>query len=37
MRRGINQLLSFEEEFEVVAEAGNGLKRLLWRMIYNRT
>ncbi len=24
MRRGINQLLSFEEEFEVVAEAGNG-------------
>jgi two-component system nitrate/nitrite response regulator NarP len=24
MRRGINQLLSFEEEFEVVAEASNG-------------
>lgn len=37
MRRGINQLLSFEEEFEVVAEAGVGLKRSLWRMIYNRT
>ena len=24
MRRGINQLLSFEDEFEVVAEASNG-------------
>lgn len=28
MRRGINQLLSFEEEFEVVAEAGNGAEAI---------
>ncbi|MFA0709012.1 response regulator, partial [Vibrio sp. 10N.222.48.A3] len=24
MRRGISQLLSFEDEFEVIAEASNG-------------
>ncbi len=28
MRRGINQLLSFEEEFEVVAEAGSGAEAI---------
>lgn len=28
MRRGIKQLLSFEEEFEVVAEAGNGAEAI---------